>query len=133
MKLPTFRQIRGTAGEQAAAKLLRKGGYRILARNYKPFRYEIDIIAEEKKTGMLVFVEVKARRLLPGSATRETRPAAAVDPEKQRHIVTAAKCYLASIGNTRKCRFDVIEIYLDPASAEDKILAANHMISAFHA
>ncbi|HXC61421.1 MAG TPA: YraN family protein, partial [Nitrospiria bacterium] len=50
----------GIDGESLAAEFLRKKGYRILERNYRTQRGEMDIIAEEG--GALVFVEVKARR-----------------------------------------------------------------------
>lgn len=50
----------GNAGEQAAAEYLEKNGYKILERNLRLFCGEIDILAEDKKT--LVIVEVKTVR-----------------------------------------------------------------------
>ena len=79
MKAPTLRRLRGDLGERAAAKHLRKSGYRILERNYSALGCEIDLIVQSRE--YLVFVEVKARRLDPSKETTLTKPAAAVDRE----------------------------------------------------
>src|SRR5438132_11557579 len=49
----------GALGEEAAADLLRSGGYRIVARNHRCPRGEIDLIAE--KGELLVFVGGRPR------------------------------------------------------------------------
>src|SRR5205807_9514985 len=54
------RQRLGRVGEEAAVAALRSRGYRILERNVRLRRGEVDVIAEEH--GALVRVEVKARR-----------------------------------------------------------------------
>ncbi|MGQ9590396.1 MAG: YraN family protein [Planctomycetota bacterium] len=56
---------RGREGERAAARFLAQRGLRILARNVREGRGEIDLVALEGET--LVFVEVKSRRAPPGS------------------------------------------------------------------
>lgn len=56
----TKNKITGNAGEEAAAKYLFKKGYKILERNLKLFCGEIDILAKDKKT--IVVVEVKTVR-----------------------------------------------------------------------
>ena len=58
---PINRRIQGKAGEDLAAKFLEQNGLKILERNYRFERGEIDLIAEEGDE--LVFVEVKARTL----------------------------------------------------------------------
>ena len=128
----TAKRIRGNFGEEAAAKHLKKSGYRILERNFSALGCEIDLIVQNRE--FIVFVEVKSRRLLPQAETVFTKPASAVDREKQKHLILAAKAYLAyhpSIG--RKCRFDVVEVYLDPASPEDRLLSVHHIQGAFTA
>ena len=49
----------GIKGEDLAAEHLKKSGYKILFRNWKWGKNEIDIIAEKDDT--VVFVEVKTR------------------------------------------------------------------------
>ena len=94
LKVNTERRKLGDFGEKAAAKALKKDGYRILERNYAPEDAEIDIIAE--KDGVTAFVEVKTRHKSDADASRiEPRPASAVTPKKQRAIIGAAKVYLA--------------------------------------
>ena len=93
----------GKAGEDAACKMLRKNGYRILERNYRGPRYEVDIIAREGD--VLVFVEVKTR-----SSEVEESGAYAVGPAKQTRIIRAAEHYLITHPDIREnvCRFDVV-------------------------
>lgn len=50
----------GNEGEDIAAEYLKRKGYRILERNLKLFCGEIDILAEQKRT--IVLVEVKTVR-----------------------------------------------------------------------
>ena len=56
----SYAHKKGLAGEDRAVCYLQKKGYRILSRNYRFHRYEIDIIARHGDT--VVFIEVKARR-----------------------------------------------------------------------
>lgn len=55
----TSRRERGDAGEAFAAKFLRREGAKILLRNWRHGRDEIDIVALDG--ACLVFVEVKTR------------------------------------------------------------------------
>ncbi len=97
----------GAKGEEDAARALKKRGYRILEANFRAPRGEIDLVAEYK--GMLVFIEVKARR-----DDRFGTPLDAVDARKRRRIIHAAEAYLATRKITdRAVRFDVVSVYLD--------------------
>jgi putative endonuclease len=73
----------GRRGEGAAVGYLEARGMRVLDRNYRFGREEIDIVAFEPTPandgGMIVFVEVKAR-----SGTGFGRPEAAVDQASRR-------------------------------------------------
>lgn len=98
----------GTQYETLAAALLIKSGYRILCRNYRTRRAEIDLIAEEGNA--LVFIEVKYRK-----DARYGTPSEAVGKEKQRRIKGAALSWLSEQGGNRafRIRFDVVEILGD--------------------
>ena len=91
LKVLTEKRKTGNIGEDAAAKFLRKHGYRILERNYAELGAEIDIIAKNRE--YYVFVEVKTRTL-GHQSPKEPRPASSVTPEKQGKIITVAKWYL---------------------------------------
>ncbi len=98
------RQAMGKTGEDLAVEELTRLGYAILARRYRTRHGEIDIVARDGDT--TVIVEVKAR------ATGEFGTAAeAVTPWKQRRLVTMAAAYLARTNRSdRPCRFDVVAI-----------------------
>jgi len=98
------RRMQGKAGEDLAALYLEQHGLKIVKRNYRFERGEIDLIAEEGDE--LVFVEVKARR----SAVYGT-PEEAVTEKKQEQVQAVAEGYLFEHDITnRPCRFDVIAI-----------------------
>ena len=78
----------GNRGERLAARHLQRQGFRILARQFRVRRGEIDLVAREGNT--LVFVEVKTRR--------RGLPAEAVTPEKQRRITRTARAFLRRYG-----------------------------------
>ena len=93
----------GKAGEDAAAKYLKKAGYTIVERNFRTSFCEVDIIA--RKGDILAFVEVKTRL-----GEKFGRPCEAVTPAKQRLYFRAADCYFANRPVDVVVRFDVIEV-----------------------
>lgn len=104
----------GNAGEDMACDYLVKRGWKILGRNVRCGRNEIDIIASRHcltdmiagRPPLIAFVEVKRRK-----NTDFGRPAEAVNAEKQRRIVRAAALYLQQNNLTNMLiRFDVIEV-----------------------
>jgi len=83
---------------------LKLKGFRILSRNWRTRLGEIDLVAEKGDT--LVFVEVKARRRLTYGLPEE-----AVNPAKQKRLLTLARAYLSSYrGKARRVRFDVVSL-----------------------
>lgn len=73
-----YKKIYGRIGEIKAARYLKKQGMKILERNFRSLRGEVDIVAEDGDT--LVFVEVKSR-----SSETYGQPAEAVTAFKQRN------------------------------------------------
>lgn len=98
-------------GEEAAAAFLEAQGYRILERNYRFQREEIDLICFQpyeryEDGGELVFVEVKTRR---GSAFGE--PEDAVDRAKQKAIFRVAEAFLYEYRLENSIvRYDVVTV-----------------------
>ncbi len=96
----------GARGEDAAAKYLKRNGYKILARNARLGRYEIDVIAREGDT--IAFVEVKTR-----TSDSIALPEENVDARKQRHIRRAAHTYIAKHGDDDTYyRFDIVSVLM---------------------
>jgi putative endonuclease len=94
----------GKQGEAEAVRFLQRRGYRIVDRNVRLRRGEIDLIAYDGD--VLVFIEVKARR-----STRFGGTPWAVDSRKQERLSRLAVQYLAR----RRmpdclCRFDLVLI-----------------------
>lgn len=118
----------GALGENAAAEYLRRRGYRILERNYRFRRNEIDIIARDR--GTLCFIEVKTR-----TTQEKGDPLEAVTPVKQQEIIKAAKAYLAFSGSMDDdCRFDVIAVRLNGSDQGiQNPYSIEHVIDAFWA
>jgi putative endonuclease len=94
----------GQRGEDAAARFLKRKGYRILARHVDSPLGELDIIAVHG--GTLVFVEVKTR-----TSADKGHPAEAIDPRKEHRMTQAALAYLKRNGLLKHAaRFDVVAV-----------------------
>jgi len=113
-------RMQGDKGEMLALKDLRRHGMRLMEKNYRAGRKEIDLIMRDGDT--IVFVEVKARRSFDYGT-----PAEAVTAVKQRNIMQAALSYMQQNGyDEYQMRFDVVEIDLNDMSV-------NHIRDAFSA
>jgi putative endonuclease len=97
----TGRQARGAQAEDRARAHLERAGLKLLTRNYRCPRGEIDLVMADGDT--LVFVEVRFRasRAFGGAA-------ASVDARKRARLVAAAQHYLLAHPADRPCRFDVV-------------------------
>ena len=107
----------GRRGEDLAVAHLEAKGFRVMDRNYRWQREEVDVVAFEPSPrndgGTIVFVEVKAR-----SGTGFGRPEEAVDAAKQAAIKRVAEAYL----HERRLmpspvRFDVVAVTLGGGGA----------------
>ena len=112
---------RGRLGERAARRQLKKDGLKFLYANFCSEHGEIDLIFREGKT--LVFVEVKTR-----SSESWTRPAAAVNADKQRKLIATARDYLRLLRHPNvPYRFDIVEVLL----ADGRVDEVRHQPNAF--
>ena len=110
----------GKQGEELAAEFLGKKGYKILERNWRLGKNEIDIIAADGK--YIVVVEVKTRQ---SAAFGE--PETAVTLEKQRALIRAANAYVRYRNIHSEVRFDILSIILTKSSEQ-----IHHIEDAFY-
>ncbi len=110
----------GKEGEEIAVKFLEKKGYKILERNWKMGKNEIDIIAKEGK--YIVVVEVKARH-----SNFAGEPETAVTRDKQRSLIRAANAYVRKMNYEEEVRFDIVSILV--VKGQEQI---NHIEDAFY-
>lgn len=104
-----------------AARHLRKLGRKVLYRNFRARGGgEVDLVCRHGK--VLVFAEVKTR----SSRSEWTRPADAVNKEKERLIAKGALAWLKLLGKPDIVfRFDIVEVYLVPGEeVEVRVLEA---------
>lgn len=103
-----MRRNLGSVAEEAAARFLEEKGIRILERNFRSYHGEIDIIALEQQT--ILVVEVKMRSYKDCGTAAE-----AVDFRKQRRICYTFNYYRMQrkLAENTAVRFDVIEVDRD--------------------
>ena len=110
----------GKKGEEVAADHLKKSGYKILFRNWKWGKNEIDIIAEDNN--FIVFVEVKTR-----TDDFQMHPVSAITKDKQKSIIYAANGYLQKFLLDKESRFDVVTII-----KKGELYQIDHIEGAFY-
>jgi putative endonuclease len=114
----------GQRGEAAAARYLKRLGYKIVSRSTHLLIGEIDIIAVDGRT--VVFVEVKTR-----DSNAAGEPYEAVDQKKQERLTRLALVYLKRHGLLdNPARFDVISILWPKGERRPQI---QHIKNAFEA
>lgn len=119
---PWWRRWFGSRSERAAAKYLRRLGWRIVARNFTCSTGELDLVAMDGS--VIVFVEVRSTE-----TADPLRPAESVDLAKQKKVSAAALAFLKKhrlLG--RDARFDVLAISWPANRPEPEIV---HFPNAF--
>ena len=101
----------GGRAERAAAKFLRhEKNLKILARNYRSGRYEIDIICYDKSADTIVFAEVKCRPVY----AKVRGYYSATSKKKSACLRQCARAFMRENGAYgRSFRFDVVEVNHD--------------------
>lgn len=110
----------GKAGEQIACKFFVEKGCKILEKNWRSGKYEIDLIVVDRNE--LVVVEVKTR-----TSNQLMEPETSVTREKQRMLVQAAHLYVQRNNIDKAVRFDIISIII----AQDNY-RIKHIADAFY-
>lgn len=111
----------GKEGEQIAVDLLLQKGYKILERNWRFQRAEIDIVAQ-KDENILVVVEVKTR-----TNNAIGSPEEFVTKNKIKLLVKAADAYVVSKKLDVEVRFDIIAVIKNA-----KYQKVDHLEDAFY-
>jgi putative endonuclease len=123
-KKPWWRRWFGNRSERAAARFLRRLGYRIVARNYSCPYGELDLVALDGRC--LIFVEVRSTE-----RNDPTIPAASVDDAKQRRLTQLALHFLQKHQLlNHAARFDVLALCW-PADSTEPVI--EHYPNAFPA
>ena len=93
----------GIKGEKLAIDFLIKNDYRILEKNYRYLKAEVDVIAQ--KGNVLAIVEVKTR-----STDYFGNPQDFVNPKKIKLLLSAIDYYVTEKDLDVEVRFDIIAI-----------------------
>jgi putative endonuclease len=109
----------GKKGEQLAINFLIKNNYKILEKNYRYLKAEVDIIAQ--KESVLAVIEVKTR-----STDYFGNPQDFVNPKKIKLLLSAIDNYVVEKNLDIDVRFDIIAIITN--KKETKI---EHLKDAF--
>lgn len=110
----------GKLAEELAEKFLVEKNYKILAKNFRFQKAEIDIIAEFQN--QIIIVEVKAR-----ATDAFMLPQEAINKKKIRLLVAAANQFLEENNIHLDTRFDVISVLPN----DNGKLEINHIEDAF--
>ncbi|MCK8488585.1 YraN family protein [Paenibacillus sp. MBLB2552] len=117
------RKDRGRKAEQAACEHLLSQGYTVVERNWRCRTGEIDIIARQGIT--LVIVEVRSRSQ---QAAAFGTPAESITARKIKQVRDTAAVYLHRTGlSDANIRFDVVAVTF----GRDEELALEHIQAAF--
>ena len=110
----------GKQGEAIAASYLEERGFKIVERNWRYNKKELDLIAYDEDR--FVVVEVKTR-----TTDGWEHPKEAITPGKIRFIVEATEAYIMQHDIKEEVRFDVVTLI--PDNGEWKI---EHIKEAFY-
>ena len=110
----------GNLAEELAATFLEKKGYKILVKNFRYQKGEIDIIAEFDNE--IIIVEVKAR-----GSDLFMEPQEAVTKKKIKSLVMVADFFMKDRNLNQEVRFDIIAVLPD----EKGRLQITHLEDAF--
>jgi len=110
----------GKIAEDLAVDFLIKNHYKILARNFRYLKAEVDIIAEFEN--QIIIAEVKAR-----NTDIFLEPQEAVNKKKIKLLVSAANYFIEENNINKEVRFDIISVLPN----QKKTLEIHHIIDAF--
>ncbi len=115
----TLASERGRLGEEAAARFVRQRGWKIVARNWRHGRDELDLVAWDG--AVLVFAEVRARE-----ARATVSGYHSVTRRKKNALARAIRAYRRGMAQPpAHFRFDIVEVKVSDGVAGEVLLHAN--------
>lgn len=122
-KKPDLRKRRGDLAEAEAAAFLERLGYRIKEKNWRCRTGELDIVAADGDTTVIVEVRSRKENGRFGTAIE------AVTPRKCMQVRATAQVYLRYAGlEGARIRFDVVAVTNDEAGGVKEV---RHLVGAF--
>lgn len=111
--------VLGEKGEQLAVDYLLENKYKIIARNYRFLKAEVDIIAQ--KENVLICVEVKTRSTIDFG-----NPQDFINPKKIKLLVSAMDNFVIENDLDVEVRFDIVAIV-----KQKNVFEIEHLKDAF--
>lgn len=113
----------GPFGENLAKEHLESLGYRLLHKNFRYERAEIDLIFIDDTTKTVIFTEVKTRK-----SKEFGEPEDSVFARKQEQLIKSAHGFMMNNEQYEDFdkRFDIVTVFLNGSKPE-----INHIIDAF--
>jgi putative endonuclease len=115
----------GRRGEELAAQHFSRLGYRVLARNHRTRWGELDLVLADEEGTVIVFCEVKTRRLGSGAVFDNLHQG------KRKQVRTMAAAWLNSVRDRpyfAELRFDAVGVTLD---GRGELVRLDHREAAF--
>ena len=117
-------QAFGELGERIAERWLRERGWRVMQRRFRSGHRDIDLVVE--RSGVVAFVEVKARR-----GDQFGDPVEAVNWRKKKELGRSARVWIARHGRRDEAyRFDVIGVLVDGSNVRVRHVEGAFMLSS---
>ncbi len=115
----------GKNGEEIAMKYLEDKGLKFIKKNYRFHKKEIDLIFEDTRENILIFVEVKTRR-----SRTFGNPEDSINATKVKNFKTAVKGFILENPDFRNSslRIDTIGIFMEG----EKCVEINHIENSFY-
>jgi putative endonuclease len=115
----------GARGEALATAHFERLGYTVLARNHRTRFGELDLVLRDDASRVIVFVEVKTRRLGAGEPFDNLHEA------KRGQVRAMARAWLSEVRDrpwAAELRFDAVGVTLDPRG---ELVRLDHLEAAF--
>jgi putative endonuclease len=116
----------GRLGEQLAAQHFERLGYRVLARNHRTRWGELDLVLADEAEAVIVFCEVKSRRLGSGGSPWDN-----LHEAKRKQVRKMSLAWLVEVSDRplgAELRYDAVGVTID---GRGNLVRLDHLEAAF--